>query len=86
MKLLAGLRARLVDDINCAWRWLTTWLNVIGTAALTYALTLDPVVTALLPFLPGPLKPYAPIIGPLWGAMVQIARSYKQKPKAPANG
>jgi hypothetical protein len=78
------IRDRLVDDISCAWRWWTTWLNIVGTVLVTYALTLTPVVNALLPFLPGKLKPFAPLLGAAWGALVQIMRSIKQKPKADA--
>jgi hypothetical protein len=74
------IRNRLVDDINCAWRWWTTWLNVLGTTIAMYALSLTPVVNALLPFLPQKLKPYAPLLGALWGVLVQALRSIKQKP------
>jgi hypothetical protein len=70
---------RLVDDIHCAWRWATTWLNAIGTVIVTYALAHESVVTTLIPFLPAQFKPYAPIIGILWGVIVQGARMYKQK-------
>jgi hypothetical protein len=80
------IRDRLVDDIGCMLRWWTTWLNVIGTAIVTYALSLTPVVNALLPFLPDKLKPYAPLLGAAWGLLVQALRSIKQAPKAPANG
>jgi hypothetical protein len=78
--LLKRLRAHLVDDVNCMWRWWTTWLNIIGTAIATYALSLTPVVNALLPFLPANLKPYAPLLGALWGVIVQALRSIKQAP------
>jgi hypothetical protein len=77
--MLGKLRDRLVDDIHCAWRWWTTWLNAFGTVVVMYALSLDPVVHALLPFLPPSLKPYAPLLGAAWGAFVQIMRSVKQK-------
>lgn len=73
------LKARLVDDISCSWRWLTTWLNVIGTVLLTYALDNAAVVNQLLPFLPGRFKPYAPLLGIVWGIFVQVARSWKQR-------
>lgn len=73
------LKDRLVDDIRCSWRWLTTWLNLIGTLLLTYALDNATVVNQLFPFLPPKLRPYAPIFGILWGAFVQAARSWKQK-------
>jgi hypothetical protein len=76
------IRDHLVDDINCAWRWWTTWLNIAGTSLIIYALSLDPVVRSLLPFLPEKYRPYAPILGALWGALVQILRSVKQ-PGAP---
>lgn len=81
MNAIDKLRDRLVDDIHCAWRWWTTWLNLIGASVVTYALTLDPVVNALLPFLPPAWKPYAPILGAVWGALVQILRSVKQPAK-----
>lgn len=74
------IKSRLVDDISCSWRWLTTWLNLIGTMALTYALDNATVVNQLFPFLPARFKPYAPLLGILWGLFVQIARSVKQKP------
>jgi hypothetical protein len=76
------IQDRLVDDIGCAWRWLTTWLNVIGTTLLTYALANEAVVNQLMPFLPEKLKPYAPVLGILWGAFVQGARMWKQKQPA----
>lgn len=75
-----SLRDRLVDDINCWYKWATTWLNLIGTSVVIYALTLDPVVRALLGFLPVSWRPYAPLLGALWGAVVQVLRSIKQKP------
>ncbi|RST30174.1 hypothetical protein HMF7854_04525 [Sphingomonas ginkgonis] len=73
------LRVRLVDDVHCSWRWATTWLNLAGTAVLTYALEHEAVVNTLLPFLPASLKPYSPILGLLWGVLVQAARSMKQQ-------
>lgn len=75
------LQDHLVDDINCMWRWGTTWLNLVGTVIVTYALSLTSVVNALLPFLPDHLKPYAPLLGALWGVLVQAMRSWKQQPK-----
>jgi hypothetical protein len=81
-----NLRDRLVDDIGCAWRWWTTWLNVLGTTLAMYALSLTPVVNALLPFLPEKLKPYAPLLGALWGVIVQALRSIKQKQPQGATG
>jgi len=78
--MLGGLKARLVDDVNCSWRWATTWLNLIGTLIVTYALSLTQVVNALLPFLPDKLKPYAPLLGAIWGVLVQAMRSWKQSP------
>jgi hypothetical protein len=75
-----SLRDHLVDDINCAWRWWTTWLNVLGSALAAYALSLTPVVNALLPFLPEKLKPYAPLLAAVWGVTAQALRSIKQKP------
>jgi hypothetical protein len=72
------LKDKLVDDISCAWRWWTTWLNVIGTTLAMYALSLTPVVNALLPFLPDNLKPFAPLLGAAWGVLVQVMRSWKQ--------
>jgi hypothetical protein len=83
---MGGLRDRLVDDINCAWRWWTTWLNIVGTSLAIYALSLDPVVKALLPFLPEKYRPYAPVLGALWGAIVQVVRSIKQNQPAPKAG
>jgi hypothetical protein len=80
---MGGLRDRLVDDVNCVWRWVTTWLNLIGTTLLTYALANQTVVAQLLPFLPDKLKPYAPLLGILWGVFVQGARMWKQKQPAP---
>lgn len=80
-----NLHDRLVDDINCWWKWWTTWLNIIGSSVMVYALSLDPVVRAVLPFLPEKYRPYAPILGAMWGALVQILRSVKQpsaNPKA----
>jgi hypothetical protein len=77
------IRDHIVSDIRSSWRWATTWLNVIGSAALTYALANEAVVNQLLPFLPDKLKPYAPAIGIAWGAFVQIARSVKQKIPTP---
>ena len=79
-------RLRLVDDIHCAWRWLTTWLNIIGTTALTYALANEQVVGQLFPLLPLRWRPYAPVLGIAWGLLVQGARMWKQKPNAPASG
>lgn len=73
------IRDHLVDDIRCSWRWATTWLNLVGSVLLTLALSNDTVVQQLLPFLPPQYQKYAPIIGILWGAFVQAARSYKQK-------
>lgn len=82
---MRSLRDRLVDDINCAWRWFTTWLNVVGTTIVTYALSHEGVVAQLFPLLPGSWRPYAPVLGILWGILVQAARMWKQKPKAPAS-
>lgn len=76
------IQDRLVDDINCMWRWWTTWLNLIGTTLAMYALSLTPVVNALLPFLPEKYKPFAPLLGALWGMLVQVLRSVKQAPKS----
>lgn len=78
---LSKLDDWLVAEWRGCWRWWTTWLNVIGTAIVTYALTLTPVVNALLPFLPEKLKPYAPLLGAAWGAIVQLLRTIQQKPK-----
>jgi hypothetical protein len=73
-----NIRDHLVDDINCSWKWATTWLNIVGTLVVTYALSLTSVVNALLPFLPDKLKPYAPLLGAMWGVLVQALRSIKQ--------
>lgn len=77
--MLDTLKARLVDDWSSSWRWFTTWLNLFGSAAVTWALAQDSVVSTVLPFLPGSLKPYAPLLGILWGLFVQAARTYRQK-------
>ena len=79
------IQDHLVDDIHCAWRWATTWLNIIGSTLVTLALTNEQVVHDLLPFLPDKYKPYAPVLGILWGGLVQTMRSVKQKqPNAPS--
>jgi hypothetical protein len=78
------IQNKLVDDINCTLRWWTTWLNLIGTTIIAYALSLTPVVNALLPFLPEKYRPFAPILGAAWGVLVQVLRSIKQPVKAGA--
>ena len=74
-----NIRDRLVDDINCWWKWATTWLNLIGSSIITWALSHEGVVTTLIPFMPGPWKPYAPILGIAWGLIIQVGRSIRQK-------
>lgn len=78
-----NFRDRLVDDISCAWRWFTTWLNVLGTTVVTYALAHESVVATLFPLLPPAWRPYAPVLGIAWGLLVQAARMWKQQPKVP---
>lgn len=70
----------LVDDWRSSWRWITTWLNLFGSAAVTWALAQNDVVSTVLPFLPVSLRPDAPLLGIAWGMFVQAARTYRQKP------
>lgn len=76
------MQLHLVSDWRGSWRWFTTWLNLFGSAVVTMALTQPDVVNTLLPFLPESLKPYAPLLGIVWGVFVQTARTVRQKPPA----
>lgn len=81
-----NLADRLVDDIHCMWRWLTTWLNLAGTSILAWALAHEGVVATLIPIMPPAWRPYAPVMAIVWGLLIQLARSWKQQPKIDGKG
>lgn len=84
--MIDNLRDRFVADCRNWWRWGTTWLNAAGTTILTYALTNEHLVAQLIPIMPAAWRPYAPILGIAWGALVQIVRMMRQKPAGGNNG
>jgi hypothetical protein len=73
----------MIERIKSALRSLFNWLNVWGAVLLAYALQNQTVVSELLPFLPPPLKPWAPTIALAWWALVQFAKARALKKAQP---
>lgn len=53
---------------------LLNYLNVFGSIMLAYALQNQTIVSEMLPFLPEPWRPFAPLLGGAWFAVVQVAK------------
>jgi hypothetical protein len=70
--------------IRAALLSLFNHLNAIGAFLLTYALQNQTVVAELMPFLPAPWRPYAPILGAVWWILVQIAKARAIQKATPA--